>query len=163
MSTKMQTSGKGRPLVRTVSLRVVGVKPPLYSQPLGQPCRGRIVGVMAWSQQVENYSARRTGRWFSGERPTPLLQLRVLRLGFLQDGDIGVGVFPGGLAGSCPVAAYPICKRGRPQGTSPLTLLAPFLPTTELGPDQFPLGQGFLFTTCRKSLNRKVGTPPAAG
>jgi hypothetical protein len=25
-----------------------------------------------------------------------LLQLRVLRLGFLQDGDVGVGVFPEG-------------------------------------------------------------------
>jgi hypothetical protein len=25
-----------------------------------------------------------------GERPTPLLQLRVLRLGFLQDGNVGV-------------------------------------------------------------------------
>jgi hypothetical protein len=26
----------------------------------------------------------------------PLLQLRVLRFGFLQDGDVGVGVFPKG-------------------------------------------------------------------
>ena len=32
----------------------------------------------------------------SHQRPNSarLLQLRVLRLGFLQDGDVGVGVFP---------------------------------------------------------------------
>jgi|ERR1017187_9926445 hypothetical protein len=37
-----------------------------------------------------------------------LLQLRVLRLGFLQDGDVGVGVFPEGeeiiVGGECPDA-----------------------------------------------------------
>ena len=26
--------------------------------------------------------------------PTPLLQFRVLRLGFFQDGNVGIGVFP---------------------------------------------------------------------
>ncbi len=31
-----------------------------------------------------------------GRSHTLLLQLRVLRLGFLQDGDVGVGVFPEG-------------------------------------------------------------------
>jgi len=29
-------------------------------------------------------------------RPPLLLQLRELRLGFLQDGDVGIGVFPEG-------------------------------------------------------------------
>ena len=36
---------------------------------------------------------------FAQARPNerkPLLQLRVLRLGLLQDGDVGVGVFPEG-------------------------------------------------------------------
>ena len=37
----------------------------------------------------------RTGRR-NRESLGQLLQLRVLRLGFLQDGDIGVGVFPEG-------------------------------------------------------------------
>jgi hypothetical protein len=32
----------------------------------------------------------------SAERPMHLWQLRVLRLGFLQDGDVGVGDFPQG-------------------------------------------------------------------
>ena len=31
-----------------------------------------------------------------GRTEAKLLQLRVLRLGFLQDGDVGVGVFPEG-------------------------------------------------------------------
>jgi hypothetical protein len=31
------------------------------------PDAAAIVGVIAWLQQVENYSARRTRRWFSGE------------------------------------------------------------------------------------------------
>jgi hypothetical protein len=34
---------------------------------------------------VENYSARPTGRWW----PKPLLQLRVLGFGFLEDGNVG--------------------------------------------------------------------------
>ena len=32
----------------------------------------------------------------SGASSASLVQLRVLRLGFLQDGDVGVGVFPEG-------------------------------------------------------------------
>jgi hypothetical protein len=35
----------------------------------------------------------RTGRW-SEEGQSALLQLRVLPLGFFQDGNVGVGVFP---------------------------------------------------------------------
>jgi len=31
-----------------------------------------------------------------GRSPRLLLQLRVLRFGFFQDGDVGVGVFPEG-------------------------------------------------------------------
>jgi hypothetical protein len=37
---------------------------------------------------VENWKLKRVRRW--------LLQLRVLGLGLLQDGDVGVGVFPKG-------------------------------------------------------------------
>ena len=43
-----------------------------------------------------------------GEITSLLLQLRVLRLGLLQDGDVGVGVFPEGeeifIGGHCPDA-----------------------------------------------------------
>ena len=44
----------------------------------------------------------RMSGWFTAESiPKPLanhrsLQLRILRLGLLQDGDVGVGVFPEG-------------------------------------------------------------------
>ena len=71
----------------------------------------------AWLQQVENYSARRTGRWFSGESPMPLLQLRVFRLGFLQDGNVGVGVFPKGkevLVGRLGFCCLPLESIGTP-------------------------------------------------
>jgi len=35
-------------------------------------------------------------RRFHCDRSKPLLQLRILRFGFFQDGDVGVGVFPEG-------------------------------------------------------------------
>ena len=48
----------------------------------------RIVGEKSrFRQQWANW--RRLVRTFP-----PLLQLRILRLGFLQDGDVGVSVFP---------------------------------------------------------------------
>jgi hypothetical protein len=56
-------------------------------------------------------------------------------------------------------AAYPICKGGRPQGNVPSHCWLRSYQRT----DQSPLGQGFLFSTCRKLLNRKEGTPPVAG
>src|ERR1039457_2250071 len=43
----------------------------------------------AWLHQL-SVNSKRLGRVFQ------LLQLRVLRFGFLQDGDVGVGVFPEG-------------------------------------------------------------------
>jgi hypothetical protein len=45
------------------------------------------VSVIAWLQQL---SVNRSDE----EGDSQLLQLRVLRLGFLKDGDFGVGVFP---------------------------------------------------------------------
>jgi hypothetical protein len=49
-----------------------------------------IVGVNACLQQlrIAQPDELDDGQW---EWPTPLLQLRVLFLGFLQDGNIGVG------------------------------------------------------------------------
>jgi hypothetical protein len=52
---------------------------------------------LSWT--IEKYRRRvrvATLAHFNWDGHHPSLQLRVLRLGFLQDGDVGVGVFPEG-------------------------------------------------------------------
>src|ERR1035437_2791201 len=50
--------------------------------------------VKAWLRQLRISPLRQIKSMVGGREHTFLLQLRVLRSGFLQDGDVGVGVFP---------------------------------------------------------------------
>jgi len=65
---------------------------------------------------------------FAALREARLLQLRVLRLGFLQDGDVGVGVFPEGEpTHRMPMPATPIALLVRaplPQSPPQVSLTA---------------------------------------
>ena len=63
--------------------------------------RARLGGVIVLKRRVNqfDYAAGHTFKLRecipgTGYRVQELLQLRVLRFGFLQDGDVGVGVFP---------------------------------------------------------------------
>src|SRR5437660_738790 len=56
---------------------------------------------------------RKRAQYRGGNAPVALLQFRVLRLGLLQDGDVGVGVFP---KGSEITAAGPSGAAGRRSG-----------------------------------------------
>ncbi len=65
--------------------------------------RARLGGVIVLKRRVNqfDYVAGHTFKLRecipgTGYRVQGLLQLRVLRFGFLQDGDVGVGVFPEG-------------------------------------------------------------------
>src|SRR2546426_8097134 len=77
------------------------------------------------SEVSANDTATREGRALTPTRskivsetdPPELLQLRVLRLGFLQHGDVGIGVFPEGeevlvrSVGFCGISLHRICTR----------------------------------------------------
>jgi hypothetical protein len=51
-------------------------------------------GENAWLHQLRISAPQRTGMCRPAAIVDRLLQLRVLCLGFLEDGDVGVGVFP---------------------------------------------------------------------
>ena len=53
--------------------------------------------------------------------PRRLLQLGVFRLGFLQDGDVGVGVFPAAADGTFTFFDVPAAGTSNGQGAFPMT------------------------------------------
>jgi len=76
--------------------------------------------VNAWLRQLRVFALRSSRAIIGGGWPGPLLQLRILGLGFLQDGDVGGGVFPEGEdilisgAGLGGVALHRIGSQGQP-------------------------------------------------
>jgi hypothetical protein len=74
---------------RTHDAFVKDQNPPLTGEQIAQSCD------IAWISTVENSGPQRWSVSFPQVSKT-LLQLRVLRFGFLQDRDVGVGVFPEG-------------------------------------------------------------------
>src|SRR5580698_4303720 len=57
-------------------------------------CRSQATGGESAGDSVRNSEITILAIHRSAGSGSGLLQLRVLRLGFLQDGDVGVGVFP---------------------------------------------------------------------
>src|ERR1017187_2805461 len=89
-----------------LGFRIVGEYPPFCSF-TRRRCHSIRYLLRYWELRVGNYlptaislledmKAAYSPAFFHQQRGRGLLQFRVLRLGFLQDGDVGVSVFPEG-------------------------------------------------------------------